>query len=172
MPWRFDYDDFQGRANVGVQQVTAVRGPVRRADNHVGMQLRMACVVVSDVPHERQQFDLLLNLDLLVVLFLYVEELRIRAFQGRRVQQQPRSFDAVPRDDDLSCLLDAPLPLTVVVDACREAGTIDFDAADHGQIADLGTAFDCTRNPGDQHALLGIRAAADDAKPAVDARVR
>jgi hypothetical protein len=39
---RFDKHDFQGRSNLGIQQVTAVRGAVRLADDNVSMELRIA----------------------------------------------------------------------------------------------------------------------------------
>jgi hypothetical protein len=59
-----------------------MRGSVRLPDNDVGMKLRIALVVVSDVAHERHQFDLLLNLDLLVVVFRQIEESQCDALKG------------------------------------------------------------------------------------------
>src|SRR5688500_13597388 len=67
---------------------------------------------------------------------------------ARRVQEEPRCFDAVACDDDVPRLLKAPSSLTMVVDACRALGAVDLDAADHRQIADLSPPFHCSRNPG------------------------
>src|SRR5687768_9854986 len=64
---RFHNHDFQGRSNVGIQQVTAMSGAIRLADDDVSMELRIALVVLGDVAHERHQLDLLMNRNFLVV---------------------------------------------------------------------------------------------------------
>jgi hypothetical protein len=95
----------------------------------------------------------------------------IRALGTCRVQEEPRCFDAVTRDDNVPRFLKALFSLTVIMHARGSVMAIDLDATDHREIADLGTAFDRARNPGHEHALFGIRAAPYSAETTIDAGV-
>jgi len=46
------------------------------------VELRIAVVVLSDVAHERHEFDLLVNVDPLVGLFRHVEESQCDVLEG------------------------------------------------------------------------------------------
>ena len=49
----------------------------------------------------------------------------------------------------MPCFLETPFPLPIVVNAGGPTTSIEFDTADHREIADLGAALDRSRNPGD-----------------------
>src|SRR3546814_18981642 len=56
-------------------------------------------------------------------------------------------------------------------DVCS-SDLIGGDAADHGEVTNLCARLQRARQPGEQHALLCIGRAADDAEAAIDARMR
>src|SRR6476646_6738427 len=85
-----------------------------------------------------------------------------------RHQKQSRRFDRISRDNDVLRTLKAPLSVPVVMDARREVA-IHLDAADHGEIADLGASAQGAWNPGDERALLGVGRATKRAEAAIDA---
>jgi hypothetical protein len=74
-----------------------------------------------------------------------------------RIEQQPRRLEGIARNDDILGLLEVPAVFTAIVHAGNEiTGRIGFDAAHHGEVADLRPGVDGTRNPGDERALFGI----------------
>ena len=61
---------------------------------------------------------------------------------GGRVQQQPRRLDGVAGNDDVARVLEAPAAFAVVMHASCQAGAVDLDPPDHGEIADFRAGRD------------------------------
>ncbi len=73
VPGRLDEDHLQCRPDHRFDQVAAVRRPVRLADDHMGVQLRLALLVPGYVADQGKDLHLLAKRDAPVVLLLPVE---------------------------------------------------------------------------------------------------
>ncbi len=88
-----------------------------------------------------------------------------------RIEEEARRLDRVAGDDDILRALEPPASLAAVAHARRPAACVVLDPPDHGKVADFGAGLQRSRQPGDEHALLGVGRAADHAHAAIDARV-
>src|SRR6185312_8793513 len=95
------------------------------------------------------------------------EAVRIAAAGG--VEEQARGFDGVTGDHDIAGSLEAPAPVAVVAHASNPSGCVMLDLAGHREVADLRTRRKRARQPGDEHALLGVGGATYDTHAAIDA---
>src|SRR5690606_38622146 len=78
---RLRHDYFERRPDDCLEDVAATGRAIRLADDGVGVDLRLA-LVDGDVPDEREDFDLLFDGNLSILLRFDVEEAKRRSAEG------------------------------------------------------------------------------------------